>query len=190
MPEPLERLLRVIDVHVEDAMIDVYNELEGWSACAGIKDDEENSMKAKANHYGHPGLKGSWVPARTYITNAVSGGGGRHKKMPEADVALRRVVMDVFRDSVKRWRHSVDYKHTSYGSNKAFGTSNSPKKVLKAVAQQMLANQLMALDNVVPKNTKYTLRKKKKRSTQPLVDYGEMKGATRCWVEHDGEEEE
>lgn len=189
----LERLERVIEAHVRDAIIDTYNALEQCAACSGIKADDdhpgdyENANKARWNHFGHPGFKGVWVPERTYITNAVDGGGGEHHPMPSADVALRRVVMDVFRNSVVRQQHDEGTgqkgSRTSSGSNMAFGTTNSLKKVLLPIAEQMYANQMSALANVMPDNTDATLKRKKGRSSQPLVDYGDMRAATRFWVE-------
>lgn len=189
MPEPLERLTRVIEAHMTDAIIDVYNALEEYSACSGIKDDPDNALKALANEEGRYGLKGSYIPPRRYITNATSSGTGTHKRMPNADVALRRVITEAIQNSIRR-KQVTDIGYKSSGSNKAFGTTNSPKKVMKAVAQQMLENQLVALNSVTPKNTDATLAKKKKRSTKPLIDYGDMMRATRCWVEHDGEEDD
>ena len=192
MIEPLARLNREVEIHTTDAIMDAYNALESFSACSGIKDEEDpsNSMKAKANHYGHPGFKGSWVPARTYITNAVSGGGGQHKNLPEADVALRKIIMATIQNSARRHQTSFGYGsiRTSSGTTKAFGTTNSPKAVLRKVARQMLENQLLALDTVGPDNTKWTKKKKKARSDKVLVDYGKMRAATRCWIEEDGEE--
>lgn len=189
----LERLDRVIEINVLDKIESVVNALEGFSACAGIKDDPDNADKARWNHYGHVGFKGSWVPPRQYITNATSTGGrSGHRNLPDANIALARVLNKTLQDSTLRKTTSRYYgtDRTSKGSDKAFGTTNSPRRVVEQVAKQMLANQMTALESVTPKNTKLTLERKKKRSTQPLIDYGEMKAATRCWVEIDGEDED
>ena len=208
MPAPLARLTRVIEAHTTKAIIDTYNQLEKFAACAGIRnapnstvEDEDGNQKvrfgaaskAKSNHYGHP-TKGKWAPARVFITNAtLEGDQGTHKRMPNADVALQRVIYKAFQNSVKRVQTYSDsaysYEKVSVGSNKAFGTSNSPRAVLTQVAQQMHENQMTALDAVTPKNTEATLKHKKKRSTQPLVDYGTMRAACSFWVEEkkDGE---
>ena len=189
----LERLDRIIEIDVLDKIESVYNALEGYSACAGIKDDPDNALKAIWNEEGHPGLRGSWVPSRRYITNATSSGLKKgHRNLGDANIALARVLTAAIQDSALRETTSKYHGkvRTSHGSDKAFGTTNSPLRIVKQVAQQMLQNQLAALASVAPKNTKATLAKKKKRSTVPLIDYGEMKAATRCWVEIDGEDED
>lgn len=208
MPAPLERLTRVIEAHTTKAIIDTYNELENFAACAGIKnapnstiEDEDGgekvrfgaASKAKSNHYGHP-TKGRWAPPRVFITNAtLEGEQGTHKRMPNADVALQRVIYKAFQNSVKRVQtysaSAYSYGKVSHGTNKAFGTSNSPKAVLIQVAQQMHENQMIALAAVTPKNTDATLRHKKKRSSAPLIDHDIMRKACDFWVEEkkDGE---
>lgn len=207
MRDPLERLTRVVEVHMTDAMIDTYNALEGYAACAGIKDHPDTqgdngksragaATKARTNHYGHP-TKGAWAEARVFITNATDSSDGTHKRMPSAEIALQKAVMDAFRNSIKRQQTykdlAYDYTKISKGSNLAFGTTNSPKKVLLQVASQMHENQMIALAAVTPKNTEATLKRKKKRSTSPLIDYGEMKAACTFWVdsgEEDGDVEQ
>lgn len=187
-----------------DSIIDVYNELETWSACAGIHDQPDSieetedgfnkvtagaATKARRNHYGFV-TKGTEVPRRVFITNATEQGfQGTHKRMPSADTALQRVIYEAFQNSKKRSQTWDDtgWERTSKGSNLAFGTSNSPKTVLTKVAEQMYENQMVALAAVTPKNTDKTLKRKKKRSTAPLIDYGEMKAACSFWTEHDGE---
>lgn len=189
----LERLDRVIEIYTLDKVQDVYNALEGFSACSGIKDDPDNALKAMWNEEGHPGIKGSWVPARRYITNATSSGGRKgHRGLGDANIALARVVTRAIQDTQLRQTTSRNHGavRTSHGSDKAFGTTNSPRKIVTEVARQMLANQMAALASVTPQNTKETLKKKKKRSTAPLIDYGEMAAATRCWVEVDGADED
>ena len=189
----LERLNRVVEIYTLDKVQNVYNALEGFSACAGIKDDPDNALKAMWNEEGHPGLKGSWVPSRRYITNATSSGGKKgHRALGDANIALARVLTRAIQDSQLRQTSSRYYGsiRESRGSDKAFGTTNSPRRIVAEVAKQMLANQMAALASVSPKNTKWTLKKKKKRSTAPLIDYGEMAAATRCWVEIDGEGED
>lgn len=192
MSDPMERLTKTILAHTNDAAIRVYNDLELYSACAGIRDDYDNAEKAKANHYGHPGMKGSWVPAREYITNATDSLRGWHKRIPSAAGALQRVIFDAIQDGIAR--KQIKYEEFSGGrivhhghAAKAFGTTNSPKEIVEKVAQQMLENQLNALESVEPENTDMTKKRKKKRSTEPLIDYGKMKAATRCWTEYDGE---
>lgn len=194
MNDPMERLTRTIMAHTNGAAIDVYNDLENYAACAGIHDDWDNANKAIWNHYGHIGWKGKEVPPREYITNATTSMRGRHKRIPSATTALQRVLFEAIQDSVKRKK--IEYKeleserivNPGHGA-KAFGTTNSPREIVLKVAKQMLENQLTALDNVLPENTKATLARKKKRSTEPLIDYGDMRAATRCWTEYDGEEE-
>lgn len=183
-----------------DAMLDVYNALEEYSACAGIKDRPDSSdskgrsragaaTKARTNHYGHP-TKGSWAEPRVFITNATNNSDGTHKRMPSAELALQKAVMDAFHNSVKRQQTyknlGYDYSKVSRGSNLAFGTTNSPARVLGQVAAQMHENQMTALSAVTPPNTPATLKRKKKRSTAPLIDYGEMRAACSYWVERDG----
>lgn len=203
MRDPLERLTRVVEVHMTDAMIDAYNALEGYAACAGIKDHPDTqgdngksragaATKARTNHYGHP-TKGAWAEPRVFITNATDSADGTHKRMPSAEIALQKAVMDAFRNSIKRQQVyrdlAYDYTKISKGSNLAFGTTNSPTKVLSQVAAQMHENQMIALAAVTPKNTDATLKRKKKRSTSPLIDYGEMRAACTFWVDS-GEEDE
>lgn len=188
----LERLDRIVEIHVLEKVENVYNSLEGFSACAGIKEDPENALKAIWNEEGHPGIKGSWVPSRRYITNATSSGGKKgHRNLRDANIALARVLNKAIQDSQLRQTSSKYYGtiRTSHGSDKAFGTTNSPRRIVEQVARQMLDNQMEALATVTPKNTEWTLRKKKSRSTEPLIDYGKMKAATRCWVEIDGEDD-
>lgn len=187
----LERLVWDVEVHVRDAIINTYNALEDCAACAGIKDDPDNALKAITNHYGHP-TKGRWAPPRVYITNATTDGEqGRHKSMPNADLALKRVIMDTFRRSVVRAQRNEDLgmSRTSRGSNLAFGSTNSIRRVLLPIAEQMHENQMMALDNVLPKNTKSTLERKKKRSDKALINYGKMKAASKFWVDIGGDED-
>lgn len=206
MGDPMEKLTRTIMAHTNGAAIDVYNDLENYAACSGIHTDEDhddvdNACKAIWNHYGHFGFKGCDVPAREYITNAISNG-GKHKRIPSATLGLQRVLYEAIQNSVKRQK--VEYKDiyndkegrviqermvVSGHGPKAFGATNSPKEVVRKVAEQMLMNQLIALDNVLPENSDFTLARKKKRSDKPLIDYGNMRAATRCWVEYDGEEE-
>lgn len=182
----LERLERVIMLHVTDATLEVANSLESFSACAGIKEDPDNAKKAIWNHYGHP-TKGRWAEPREYITNA-TGNGGTHKSMPNMELALQRVVMETIKNTVRRKQNIKGMSTPTEGSTKTFGTTNSPRKIMKAIADQMLINQMVALGSVTPKNTEATLAHKKKRSDQPLIDYGRMKAATRRWVEYEGEE--
>ena len=196
MAGDLDRLERTIMISVTNAVMETVNSLENFSACAGIKGDTENAYKAIKNHYGHVGFKGSWVSERVYITNATDSTQGTHKRLPSAEIGLQRAIMENIKNTVRRKQGSareikpgVFWKPTE-GSTKAFGTANSPKKVLKKVAEQMWVNQMIALDSVTPENTKKTLERKKGRSTQPLVDYGKMKAATRFWVESSGEEDE
>lgn len=197
MAGDLDRLERTIMASVTDAVVNTINSLESFSACSGIKNDPDNAIKAAANHHGHVGRGGVWVPARVYITNATGTQDGTHKRLPSAEVALQRVIMENIKNTVRRKQGSAKeikpgvYWKPTEGSTKAFGTTNSPKKILRKVAEQMLINQMIALESVTPPNTKATLKRKKSRSTQPLVDYGEMRDATRCWVESaDGDEDE
>lgn len=189
----LERLDRVIEIYTLDKVQNIYNALEGFSACAGIKDDPDNALKAMRNEEGHPGIRGSWVPARRYITNATSSGLKKgHRALGDANIALARVLTNAIQDTQLRQTTSKYHGavRTSHGSDKAFGTTNSPKRIVTQVAQQMLANQMAALASVTPQNTEKTLKRKKSRSTAPLIDYGEMVAATRCWVEVDGADED
>lgn len=190
MPINLDKLDVTIMGSLNDAAITVFNEMERWAACAGIKGDPENAAKAKLNHYGHPGMKGSWVPAREYITNAATME-GTHKALLDPTIRLRQVLYARIKDSVKRkqtYGGVYTYTKTSTGTNKAFGTTDSPRQIMEPLAREMLANQMAALASVTPKNTKATLKRKKKRSTQPLVDYGEMRAATRAFVTYDDKE--
>lgn len=201
--DPMARLTRVVEVHMLDAMLDVYNELETWSACAGIKDKPDvrtandkvragPATKARTNHYGHP-TRGKWAEPRVFITNATDNNEGTHKRMPNLELALQKAVMDAFKNSIKRQQTydvtTYSYGKVSKGSNLAFGTSNSPKAVLMKVAAQMHENQMLALAAVTPPNEDSTLKHKKKRSSAPLIDYGVMKAACSYWTEHDGEED-
>ena len=191
MPVTLDKLDRTIMGSVTKSAMAIFNELENWSACAGIKDDPDNAMKALANHYGHFGWKGTWVPSRVYITNATTSE-GHHKGFLSPTLQLQRVLMDALQDSVKRKQTYKDigysYDKESKGTNKAFGTTNSPRRIVEQVARQMFLNQMAAMASVTPKNTKATLARKKSRSTQPLVDFGQMRAATHPFVMYEDEE--
>lgn len=196
MSDPVDALTRVVEIHTSKAIREAYNSLELYDACAGIRFDWEEAAVAKYNHFGHPGFKGSWVPERKYITSAVGEDGQHDAKMPNVEAALRSVITLAIRNSIRRQQHNDGITYKSHGSNKAFGTTNSAKEIMLAVADQMLENQLAAFDHVMPENSKWTALKKKKRSNKPLVDYGHLRAANTRWVvPHDkpwdyGEEEE
>lgn len=186
MPINLERLDRVIMADVSKRAIGVFNALEEWSACAGIEGDPENAYKAIRNNEGFIGLKGVWVEPRQYIPNAVEGT-GTHRKLPSMEARLQRVIFKAIQNSEKQVRSFDMDRYTSEGSNKAFGTTDSPRKIVTQVARQMYDNQMVALELVTPENTKWTKLKKKARSDKPLIDYGDMKRATKPFLLYDGE---
>jgi len=186
MPINLDRLDRTIMADISNRGRSVFNALEEWSACAGIKDDYDNAYKAIRNNEGFVGLKGSFIPPRQYIPNAVEGT-GTHRRLPSMEARLQRVIFKAIQNSEKQVRHFNMDRYTSEGSNKAFGTTDSPRRIVSQVARQMFENQMIALERVTPKNTDYTLRKKKKRSDKPLIDYGDMMRATKPFLLHEDE---
>lgn len=189
MPINLDRLDRTIMADISNRGRSVFNALEEWSACAGIEDDWDNAYKAIRNNEGFVGLKGVWVKPRQYIPNAVEGT-GTHRRLPSMEARLQRVIFKAIQNSEKQVRHFDRDSYTSAGSkgsNKAFGTTDSPRKIVSQVARQMFDNQMVALERVTPGNTKWTKLKKKKRSDKPLIDYGNMKRATKPFLLHDGE---
>lgn len=186
MPINLERLDRVIMADISTRGRSVFNALEEWSACAGIEGDPDNAYKALRNDEGFVGLKGVWVEPRQYIPNAVEGT-GTHRRLPSIEARLQRVIFRAIQNSEKQTRSFDKDRYTSEGSNKAFGTTDSPRKIVSQVARQMFDNQMIALELVTPGNTEWTKLKKKKRSDKPLIDYGNMKRATKPFLLHDGE---
>lgn len=181
--------------------------IDGVAACSGIrnKPNEDGNVgaatKAKKNHYGFTTVVHGdmyLVPARPYITDT-----GTDELSAEAASALRSIAINAIKKpSVRKqeWQYvtkrgddgkpyKIWYRTSghgpsgeSLGQSKFFGETSSARKVMRKVADGMLENQMTAMENVLP-NTEATLARKKKRSTMPLIDYGDMKAATEAWVE-------
>lgn len=197
---------RIIHGNITGRVSQVIYEIDGLSACAGIKGSEGGTEKgkgginialeAKVNHYERTVRIGRntnvFIPARPYITDTEEGELEQEsldilkdyiRKAIKSSPSIRKQQWKEYREGASKYHTSAyDSKGRSLGNVMAFGESNSPRYIMRDLAKEMLGNQLRAMENVAP-NTESTLDRKSRRSEDPLVDYGDLKKATKRWIE-------
>lgn len=183
---------------MSDRTVNAIKQIDGYSACSGIKDDKDgNDYKARQNHYGFTvtamssrGPVAVQVPPRPYITEDIEG-------VSRNDVdALREAVKIAIKNPSERKAEikttyrgdkyttsAYDESGQSLGYVKTFGWTTSVIKVMREIAMEMHTKQMSNMELVAP-NASSTIEKKKYTtgSDEPLVEYGNMKKATRSFV--------
>lgn len=194
----LYALTRKIMTPVSGGVREAVNNIQNVTAWSGIRGDKENATKAFLNHYGRIAKNGKFVPARPFITNAVedTGPGEKRKVVRGPKMAMRRAVTEAIQDSIigkfagggnmiyNKLTKDYYYPTKRLSSTKAFGTHTNANGVMLALAKQMNTNQKTYMVET-KENAESTLRKKKKRSTFPLIDYGDMREAVKYGIEYD-----
>lgn len=197
----LKYLTRHIMTRIDGPVRNAVNNIEGMRAWSGIRGDNgdypdsqegsiNNATKAFKNHYGFTTPNGTLVPPRPFIDSAVDN--NEEVKAGHTKEAMRRAVLNEIRDSVIGSFKSEavyikklgDVKNvtTRLSPTRAFGVHSTAGGVMEVLAKQMNENQKRAMVRT-HKNAESTLKRKKSRSSQPLVDYGDMRKAVRYGVE-------
>lgn len=157
------------------------------SACAGIRDDKENALKARINHYGG-----------TIRKTEIEDRGYRHlTKVTVGHIPERHFVDAPIRDpQLKEEFEEAVAEILSGGRQRSYNTINGyrvsdtpatltqfggPVKTLEAIALEMASAQVSAIDNAHPENAPSTRKKKHGRNT-PLRDTYEMRESIQYWV--------
>lgn len=158
------------------------------SACAGIRDDEENAMKARINHYGS---KSNSIPARRFVWAATRNISFRPYGDEIAEIIAKGIhdnpsphTQKTLAPLTSGGRQEVVKGSAKHG-RPVFAGRRGGLGVLEKIAKQMEINQfnaISALNFVGPKNNKpSTIRIK--GFDHPLEWTGEMEFALESWVE-------
>lgn len=205
MADVIDALTRIIAGNITIRVAEVISSIDGISACAGIKGSEGGTeighygvniaKEAMYNHYGRTNTYANgnavFVPARPYITDTENGA-MTQESIDNLREYVRQAIKATPSERRQRWASyewggklhtsAYDSKGKSLGAVKAFGTTNSPRFIMRDLSKKMLENQIRNMGNV-ERNAESTLKKKKMRSTEPLIDYGALLKTTKRWIE-------
>lgn len=160
-----------------------YAALENYSACAGIKDDEENAYKARVNHFG---VQDKYIPARPFVDAPFRlSEKGQHwsgKYAAIVEESIKKTLTPVLKH--KEYILTPEGGDIKYVRGKAFGTGDSPKNAMQKIAEAMKDAQIIVIqthDFRKKHNSPKTIELK--GQDYPLVDTGDMIHHIKAWVE-------
>lgn len=186
------KFTRRFETEINNAVMAAYEDLNGLSACAGIKDSEVGAMEASLNHNGYVfEVRGRefFAPPRDFVSFATHG--------QEYEQEIKKIIKDRIRAAKFTKSQRIKYT-TSAGTTinriAAGNTTpffigerrkNSPTLIMTKIAEQMARNQYDAITSwrVTPPNSMYW-RKKKGMDLPPLEGLkGEIVNNIKGWVE-------
>lgn len=163
-----------------------YDELRNLAACAGIRGEIDAANRARWNHYGQVITRSDGatiiLPPRRWVYGGLDSGDeltGRlatviRERIKEAKPYSSRNV------SIGRQTYHVEDRATAFGGTKS--KANSPRMIMKAIADQIAANQRKIITSrTLQRNEPSTVKRKK--GNMPMVWSGEMFSEIRGFVE-------
>lgn len=188
--------------YFDSVVANAYSDLQGISACAGLKDatekykDKTLAQVAEMNHYGAVVMRGddSWLlPARDFLTAATRDDTERGNYTKE----LREVIKMAFKEAKPRTiskettvtGRTIGYGRTHHQTTPfggSSGSANSARMIMKKIAAQMAQNQrnaIIARDYPSGASHNAVSTIKKKRFDFPMVKSGTLLTKITSWVE-------
>lgn len=161
-----------IDLFLDSRIGRQLREFEQMSACAGIRNDIENTYKARINHYGGTTHRGGIIPPRPFIDEPLKD----TYLLGEFEDEVARIL------SGGRKREYTRIQGTVIGHRASQMTSaGGPSSTLKKIASSLVDEQRSAIIMAEPGNALSTIMRKGKDS--PLRNTYDMFNSLKGWAE-------
>lgn len=189
---------KVVRTQAYATIIDEAIAMSRITACAGIRrfKNDEMRIKAKVNYYGAPSAR---IPARRWLDPAVAMTDDVSQRVATMYMrALKRAIRENLRGGpLQKAKYSpkgdiqsgYDTERQAASVHPALSSQYGvgPTTIMKDLANAMRDNILEYIysERSQP-NRERTLRRKWRRSTTPLIDYGEFVKEIKAWTENEG----